>query len=42
VSESELLVWELDSLSVRLGSSVSEYNLLVWVLGSLLEVLDFL
>ena len=38
----ESLVWELDLLSVRLGSSVLESDSLFWVLGLLLEVLDFL
>ena len=35
------LVWEIDSLSVRLDSSVSQSDLLVLVLGSLLEVVGF-
>ena len=40
--EPGLLVWEIDSLSVRLDSSVSQADLLVLVLGSLLEVVGFL
>ena len=40
--EPGLLVWELDSLLVRLGPSLSESDSLVRVLGSLLEVLGFL
>ena len=42
VSEPGLPVWELDSLLIRLSSSVSESGLLIWVLGSSLRVLSFL